>query len=136
MTEEERQIRELKNTVKRLQQDRQTLIEQNHEYVIKVSKLEKALNEAERERDDWMNLYAEKNRGNEHWQFDSECLVCQEKDEQYHRIRSAFDRRKQQHQAIAEFFKHYHFTHNGQKISLTKLIKLGQERQKHHTENQ
>lgn len=59
-----------------------------------------------------------------------ECLECSSREEQYQRIRSAFDRRKQQHQAIAEFFKHYHFTHNGQRMSLTKLIQYGLDLQK------
>lgn len=130
MTKEEREIIGLNNTIKQLQNDRQTLIDQIHEYTARVSKLEKKLSETEEDRDDWMNLYAEKNRGDDLFGFDSECLVCREKDEQYNRMRSAFDRRKQQHQAIAEFFKHYHFTHNGKKMSLTKLIQYGLNLQK------
>jgi transcriptional regulator with GAF, ATPase, and Fis domain len=129
MTNEERKIRDLENVVKRLKKDRQTLIDQNHEFALNVGELKESLIETEEERDHWMNLYAEKNRSYEPCSFDSVCLECKKKDEQYHRIRSAFDRRKQQHQAIAEFFKHYHFTHKGQKMSLTKLIKFGQELQ-------
>ena len=64
------------------------------------------------------------------YEEDEECLECRSREEQYQRIRSAFDRRKQQHQAIAEFFKHYHFTHNGQRMSLTKLIQYGLDLQK------
>lgn len=64
------------------------------------------------------------------YEEDEECLECSSREEQYQRIRSAFDRRKQQHQAIAEFFKHYHFTHNGQRMSLTKLIQYGLDLQK------
>lgn len=64
------------------------------------------------------------------YEEDEECLECRSREEQYQRIRSAFDRRKQQHQAIAEFFKHYHFTHNGEKMSLTKLIQYGLDLQK------
>ncbi|GAK86657.1 hypothetical protein JCM19238_4261 [Vibrio ponticus] len=130
MTKEEREIIRLNNTIKQLQNDRQTLIDQTHEYTARVNKLGKKLSETEEERDYWMNQYAEKNRGDDFFGFDSECLECQEKDEQYNRMRSAFDRRKQQHQAIAEFFKHYHFTHNGKKMSLTKLIQYGLDLQK------
>jgi ribosomal 50S subunit-associated protein YjgA (DUF615 family) len=58
------------------------------------------------------------------------CSDCKKNIEQYNLMKSAFDRRKQQHQAIAKFFKHYNFTHNGQRMSLTKLIRYGLDLQK------
>lgn len=127
MTEEEREIAKLKNVIERLQRDRQTLIEQDHEKTLKINELTNKLKATEEERDDWISQCAEDRRfyAYEQHRRNDECQECKEKDEQYHRMRSAFDRRKQQHQAIAEFFKHYHFTHNGEKMSLTKLIQFG-----------
>jgi hypothetical protein len=88
------------------------------------------LKEKIRELQDLNTEYYEQIRHPTYDPFAGTCSDCNKNIEQYKKIRSAFDRRKYQHQAIVTFFKHYNFTHNGEIISLTKLIKIGEELQK------
>jgi len=127
----ELKIRRLEQELVRLKSERNKAVNLYNETHYKLSQAKKENKELQESYDQlhleqheqtWLNQPAD-----ELYENNNTCLECKSWEEQYNRIRSAFERRKQQHQAIAEFFKHYHFTHNGQKMSLTKLIKLGQE---------
>lgn len=129
----ELKIRALEQELARLKNERNQAVDLYNETQDKLSQTQKENKELqesyhelqlEQYEKTWLNQPAD-----DLYRDNRTCLECKSWEEQYNRIRSAFERRKQQHQAIAEFFKHYHFTHNGQKISLTKLIKFGQERQ-------
>lgn len=129
----ELKIRALEQELVRLKGERNQAVElynETHDKLSQTKKENKELQESyhelqlEQYEKTWLNQPSDDLYGD-----NSPCLECKSWEEQYNRIRSAFERRKQQHQAIAEFFKHYHFTHNGQKISLTKLIRFGQELQ-------
>ena len=120
----EMQKRALQQKLDKLKGERDFMVSLYHE-------TNEKLNQAEKENKELQESYEQLEQYEQTWEFeDKECLECSSREEQYQRIRSAFDRRKQQHQAIAEFFKHYHFTHNGQRISLTKLIQYGLDLQK------
>ncbi|WP_299695575.1 hypothetical protein [uncultured Vibrio sp.] len=132
--------RRLELTIRALEQDLERLKSERNQAVELYNETHDKLNQAQKEnrklQESYHELQLEKyeqtwlnQTENEPYEDENTCLECSSWEEQYHQIRSAFDRRKQQHQAIAKFFKHYHFTHNGQRMSLTKLIKFGQELQ-------
>jgi hypothetical protein len=129
----ELKIRGLEQELARLKKERNQAVDLYNETHDKLSQAEKENKEL---LESYIQLHLEQHeqtllnqQTDDLYKDNSTCLECESWEEQYNRIRSAFDRRKQQHQAIAEFFKHYHLTHKGQKMSLTKLIKFGKELQ-------
>lgn len=55
------------------------------------------------------------------------CPKCKANQEQYDKMRAAFERRKQEQKAIAAFLTKHNWNIENERLTITKLIKLGKE---------
>ena len=55
------------------------------------------------------------------------CLNCEENKKQFTLMKAAFERRKEEQQALKIFFKKYNYSLNGKKASYSQIVKEGKE---------
>ena len=53
------------------------------------------------------------------------CLNCEENKKQFTLMKAAFERRKEEQQALKIFFKKYNYSLNGEKASYSQIVKEG-----------
>ena len=53
------------------------------------------------------------------------CPRCKANEEQYDKMRAAFERRKEDHKAITALLKHINLMHEGEPLTITRMVKLG-----------
>lgn len=54
------------------------------------------------------------------------CLNCEENKKQFTLMKAAFERRKEEQQALKIFFKKYNYSLNGKKASYSQIVKEGE----------
>lgn len=90
-----------------------------------IEQLREELKEALKERDHFENAYADLNRTEDFDPFAISCPNCSGHIEQYQKMRTAFERRKRDQNAISAALKINNWSVNGKPLTLTRLIKLG-----------
>lgn len=123
LEEKERQIRVLKRTV---EVHEKTIIQLKKDKYEALDNMYDAQNELSKLRKKSENEYAINNQELDYEAFEEQPLIVQV---QYDKIRTAFDRKKRQHQAIKKCLEHYNFRIDEKRLSLTQMIKIGEQLQ-------
>ena len=116
-------IEELRSELKMLIRDLESLTQQRDNYEI-------AYKEEEKEKLRFMKQCNDLKYSLDHIEPIQECSKCTDTLKQYNLIRTAFNRKKNDHKAITTFLTKHQIQLEGKLLSLTKIIKLGNHLQK------
>ena len=116
-------IEELRSELEKLIKDQESLTQQRDNYEI-------AYKEEEKEKLRFMKQCHDLKYTLDHIEAIQECSKCADTLKQYNLIRTAFDRKKNDHKAITTFLTKHQIQLEGKPLSLTKIIKLGNHLQK------